>query len=86
MPYRWRWPALVALLVAEAMNLLDSTIVTVAAPVIHGRLGGPVFAIGVAGFVLTSVACALAPSAGVLIAARVVQGATAALIVPQTLG
>jgi EmrB/QacA subfamily drug resistance transporter len=119
MPYRWRWPALVALLVAEAMNLLDSTIVTVAAPVIHDRLGGSaadiqwftaaytlpfsvllivggrlgdmvsrraVFAIGVAGFVLTSVACALAPSAGVLIGARVVQGATAALIIPQTLG
>lgn len=40
-PYRWRWIALGALLTAEAMNLLDATIVQVAAPVIHARLGGP---------------------------------------------
>ncbi|SHG82703.1 MFS transporter [Streptoalloteichus hindustanus] len=38
--HRWRWVALAALLVAEAMNLLDATIVTVAAPVIHADLGG----------------------------------------------
>ncbi len=31
-PHRWRWVALVALLIAEAMNLLDATIVQVAAP------------------------------------------------------
>ncbi|MFI1996954.1 MFS transporter [Actinoplanes sp. NPDC020271] len=118
-PYRWRWPALIALLVAEAMNLLDATIVTVAAPVIHDRLGGSaadiqwytaaytlsfsvlliaggrlgdiyrrraVFQVGVAGFLVTSVACALAPSTGALIAARVVQGAMAALAIPQTIG
>ncbi|WP_046732633.1 MFS transporter [Streptomyces humi] len=41
-PYRWRWPALVALLLAEAMNLLDATIVQVAAPAVHADLGGPV--------------------------------------------
>jgi MFS family permease len=35
-----RWVGLIALLVAEAMNLLDATIVQVAAPVIHGELGG----------------------------------------------
>ncbi|MFC6880224.1 MULTISPECIES: MFS transporter [Actinomadura] len=40
-PYRLRWAALVTLLVAEAMNLLDTTIVQVAAPVIHERFGGP---------------------------------------------
>ncbi|UNO44127.1 MFS transporter [Streptomyces sp. MST-110588] len=40
-PYRWRWIALAALLAAEAMNLLDATIVQVAAPVIHTELGGP---------------------------------------------
>lgn len=118
-PYRWRWLALTALLVAEAMNLLDSTIVTVAAPVIHDRLGGSaadiqwytaaytlsfsvlliaggrlgdifsrrtVFQVGVAGFLLTSIVCALAPSAGVLIGARVAQGAMAALVIPQTIG
>ncbi|MEV5784689.1 MFS transporter [Streptomyces sp. NPDC052287] len=38
--YRWRWPALAAVLVAEAMNLLDTTIVQVAGPVIHTDLGG----------------------------------------------
>jgi EmrB/QacA subfamily drug resistance transporter len=39
-PYRWRRLALAALLAAEAMNLLDATIVQVAAPVIHTDLGG----------------------------------------------
>ncbi|MGW7410312.1 MFS transporter [Streptomyces sp. NPDC054833] len=39
-PYRWRWIALAALLAGEAMNLLDATIVQVAAPVIHTELGG----------------------------------------------
>ncbi|MBO2451812.1 MFS transporter [Actinomadura barringtoniae] len=39
-PYRWRWLALATLLLAEAMNLLDTTIVQVAAPVIHQDLGG----------------------------------------------
>ncbi|POX56305.1 MFS transporter [Streptomyces sp. Ru71] len=38
--HRWRWIALAALLAAEAMNLLDATIVQVAAPVIHTDLGG----------------------------------------------
>lgn len=38
--YRWRWAALAAVLVAEAMNLLDATIVQVAGPVIHTDLGG----------------------------------------------
>src|SRR5262245_60278210 len=37
-----RWSALAVLLVAEAMNLLDATIMTVAAPAIHAELGGPV--------------------------------------------
>ena len=114
-----RWIGLIALLVAEAMNLLDATIVQVAAPVIHADLGGRTadiqwfsaaytlpfaallmtggrlgdrfgrrrcFRIGVAGFVLASTACALAPSSSLLIAARVVQGAAAALVIPQTIG
>lgn len=117
--YRWRWAALAVLLTAEAMNLLDATIVQVAGPVIHAELTGPesdipwfsaaytlpfavflitggrlgdilgrgrVFRIGVAGFVLASVVCALAGSAGVLIGARAVQGAAAAIIIPQTIG
>ncbi|MFI7405118.1 MFS transporter [Streptomyces sp. NPDC049541] len=117
--YRWRWLALTALLLGEAMNLLDATIVQVAAPAIHADLGGSVsdiqwfttaytlpfavllitggrlgdiagrkrlFVIGVTGFMIASAACALAPSVGLLIAFRVVQGAAAAVIIPQTIG
>ncbi|MEW1910069.1 MFS transporter [Kitasatospora sp. NPDC085895] len=117
--YRWRWTALVALLTAEAMNLLDATVVQVAGPVIHADLGGPaaaipwygaaytlafalglltaarlgdiagrrrVFRTGVTAFAVASLACALAPSGGALIGLRAVQGAAAALIVPQTFG
>ncbi|MFI1720504.1 MFS transporter [Streptomyces sp. NPDC020489] len=118
-PYRWRWTALAALLAAEAMNLLDVTIVQVAAPVIHTDLGGAdatipwfsasytlafalglltgarlgdihgrkrVFRAGVVAFAATSLACALAPTATVLIILRALQGAAAAAIIPQTFG
>ncbi|MEU6665404.1 MFS transporter [Streptomyces sp. NPDC046727] len=118
-PYRRRWSALAALLLGEAMNLLDATVVQVAAPAVHADLGGPVsdvqwfgtaytlpfavllltggrlgdiagrrrmFVLGVTVFTAASVACALAPSAGPLIACRAVQGAAAALVVPQTIG
>ncbi|MFK0119761.1 MFS transporter [Streptomyces sp. NPDC090994] len=117
--YRWRWLALTALLLGEAMNLLDATIVQVAAPAIHTDLGGSVsdvqwfttaytlpfavllitggrlgdiagrrrmFVVGITGFMLASAACALAPTVGLLIAFRVVQGAAAAVIIPQTIG
>ncbi|MGK3201253.1 MFS transporter [Amycolatopsis sp. MEPSY49] len=117
--YRHRWAALAVLLTAEAMNLLDATIVQVAGPVIHAELPGPaaeipwfsaaytlpfavllitggrlgdvfgrarVFKAGVTGFVLASLACAAAPDAGLLIGARAVQGAAAALVIPQTIG
>jgi MFS family permease len=106
-------------LTAEAMNLLDATIVQVAAPTMRAELGGSaadlqwfsaaytlpfavllitggrlgdiagrrrVFRIGVAVFLLASLACALAPTAGTLIAFRVVQGAAAAAVIPQTIG
>ncbi|MGW4062656.1 MFS transporter [Amycolatopsis sp. NPDC004747] len=117
--YRRRWAALAVLLVAEAMNLLDATIVQVAGPAIHADLPGPaadvpwfsaaytlpfaaflvtggrlgdilgrarVFKLGVSGFVLASLVCAAAPDAGLLIGARALQGAAAALIIPQTVG
>ncbi|MBB5953752.1 EmrB/QacA subfamily drug resistance transporter [Saccharothrix tamanrassetensis] len=45
----------------------------------------PVFLAGVAGFLLASLACGLAPGPGVLIAARVAQGAAAAVMIPQIL-
>jgi len=45
-----------------------------------------VYLIGVAAFALASAACAVAPSPGVLIAARAVQGAAAAAMIPAALG
>jgi MFS family permease len=117
--YRWRWLSLAALLLAEAMNLLDSTVMPIAAPAIRselamsdtglqwltngytlpfgllliagGRLGDVlgrrrVFMIGMLVFVLCSALCAWAPHVTVLLTARVVQGASAALVIPQTFG
>src|SRR5215471_16183371 len=56
-----------------------------------GRLGDiygrrRVFVIGAAGFALSSIGCGLAPSAQMLIAFRLTQGAFAALLIPQGLG
>src|SRR5215831_7833245 len=44
-----------------------------------------IFTIGIAAFGVVSFVCALAPGSGVLIAARAVQGAAAALITPSSL-
>jgi len=44
-----------------------------------------VYAVGVGGFGVASIACALAPSIGALVAARAVQGVCAALLVPGSL-
>ncbi|HEX4526276.1 MAG TPA: MFS transporter, partial [Gaiellaceae bacterium] len=44
-----------------------------------------VFEIGVAAFGIVSIACALAPTIGILIAARVLQGAAGALVTPSSL-
>lgn len=53
-----------------------------------GRLGDlfgrrRLFIVGMAGFTVASVLCGLAPSAGLLIGARVLQGLAAALLFPQ---
>jgi MFS family permease len=58
--------------------------------VLGGRLGDlwgrrRIAVVGLIGFTATSAICGFAPSIGVLIAARVVQGASAALLLPQTL-
>ena len=58
--------------------------------VVGGRLGDSrgrrrMFLTGVALFSLTSLLCGLAPNAGMLVAARILQGAAAAMLVPQTL-
>ncbi|GAA2810337.1 MFS transporter [Kitasatospora paracochleata] len=55
-----------------------------------GRLGDiygrkRLFLLGIAGFTVASALCGLAGSPGLLVAARVLQGATAALMVPQVL-
>jgi EmrB/QacA subfamily drug resistance transporter len=44
-----------------------------------------IFALGVAGFGVTSLACALAPGIGALVAARALQGVAGALLVPSSL-
>ncbi len=58
--------------------------------VLGGRLGDAhgrkrLFLAGIAAFTLTSLLCGIAPSATTLVIARVLQGASAALMVPQTL-
>ncbi|MEO3785562.1 MFS transporter [Actinocorallia sp. B10E7] len=58
--------------------------------VLGGRLGDVfgrrrMFALGMALFTLASVACGLVPDAATLVAARIAQGAAAALLAPQVL-
>jgi EmrB/QacA subfamily drug resistance transporter len=117
--YRRRWLILAVVLAAECMDLIDSTVVNVAAPpiardlhatstslewilsgyplaisvglILGGRLGDLVgrrrmFLIGIAGFVLASTLCGFAPNPGTLITARLIQGAFAAMMLPQGFG
>jgi EmrB/QacA subfamily drug resistance transporter len=44
-PYRWRWLVLATVLAVEVMDLLDGTIINVAAPTIRRSLGGSYTAI-----------------------------------------
>jgi MFS family permease len=58
--------------------------------VLGGRLGDSfgrrrLFIAGAAAFTVTSLACGLAPSAWTLVAARIAQGASAVLLIPQVL-
>jgi EmrB/QacA subfamily drug resistance transporter len=117
--YRRRWLILAVVLAAECMDLIDSTVVNVAAPqiahhfhaastslqwivggyplaiavslILGGRLGDLVgrkrmFVIGAMGFVGASILCGLSTSSGFLIAARLVQGSFAAMMLPQGFG
>jgi EmrB/QacA subfamily drug resistance transporter len=115
---RKRRIALWVILLAFAMDLLDSTIVNIGIPSIQRELGasyaaiqwivagyqltfalllitggrlGDIFGyrrvllIGMSGFALTSALCGFAVSSEMLVAARLAQGLSAALMVPQTL-
>ena len=70
---------------------VDAYLVTLSALVLLGGSLGDlygrrrVFIAGLAGFVAASVLCGLAPNAGALIAARALQGAAAAFLVPGSL-
>ncbi|MGI5170941.1 MFS transporter [Spirillospora sp. CA-253888] len=110
---------LAAILIADFMELLDATIVSVAAPAIAadlgageaalqwtlagytlaigaglitgGRLGDQfgrrrVFLAGLAGFMVASAGCGLAPDPGTLIGMRVAQGLAGGLMIPQVFG
>ena len=118
-PNGLRWVVAGVVLASAVMDLLDATIVNVAAPPIHLDLGGPastvqwlgagytlafavlliagarlgdifgrrrLFLVGSAGFTLSSIACALAPTIGVLIVFRALQGGFGALMIPQGFG
>lgn len=71
--------------------ILDGYLVTLSALLLLGGSLGDlfgrrrVFVVGLAGFTLASAVCGLAPNTGALIAARTVQGAAAALLVPGSL-
>lgn len=117
--YRWRWLAFTAVMASSVMDLLDSTVVGVAAPAIQADLGGTyaslqwmgagytmalavllliggrlgdlfgrkqMLMVGIAGFTVASLACALAVSPEMLIASRVLQGAFSAVMLPQGFG
>ena len=76
---------------AQLQLVLSGYIVAYAAGLVAGGRLGDAFGrrrlwlIGVAAFIVTSTACGLAPSAAFLIGARVAQGFTAALMLPQVL-
>jgi len=71
--------------VVESYLLLLAALILVGGSLgdLYGRRR--IFAIGVAGFGAASLACAVAPSVGVLIGARALQGAFGALLVPSSL-
>ena len=110
------WLTLIVVLLADAMDLMDSTITNVAAPsivedlgadeslipwlgatyalalgsllVLGGRLGDAfgqrrTFLVGLVGFLLASALAGIAPSAPVLVGARIFQGVSGALLIPQ---
>lgn len=115
---RARTVALVVILLASFMDLLDVTIVNITLPSVRAELNASpahlqwmltgytltfalgiitgarlgdlygykrVFLVGIAGFAAASALCGAAPTAEVLVCARIVQGLFAAAMVPQVL-
>lgn len=76
---------------ASLQWVLDGYLVTLTALIILGGSLGDLYGhrrmylTGLVGFSLASLGCALAPSVGVLVLARVLQGVAAALLVPESL-
>jgi EmrB/QacA subfamily drug resistance transporter len=71
--------------IVEAYLLMLGSLVLVGGSLgdLYGRR--TIFSLGVAGFGVTSLLCAAAPSAGMLIGARALQGVAGALLVPSSL-
>lgn len=111
-----RWLVFAAVLTADVMDLLSTTITNLAAPsivrdlhapqslapwlgsayalalgpalILGARLGDKygtrrLFLLGLAGFALAALACAVSVSAAMIVAARCAQGAFGALLIPQ---
>ncbi|WP_223304924.1 MFS transporter [Cellulomonas sp. B6] len=110
------WAILGLVLLADALDMIDSTVTNIAAPsivadigggpglikwlgasyalalgvllVVGGRLGDKygqrrLYLVGMTGFTVASACAGLATSPGVMVAARVMQGAFGALLIPQ---
>jgi EmrB/QacA subfamily drug resistance transporter len=110
------WAVLVVVVIAELMDLIDTSVANLAGPAIRADLGGGpmtlqwvlsaytaafaiglitsgrlgdllgrrrLFLLGLTGFTLASLACGLAPAAGFLIGARVLQGLFGSVLIPQ---
>jgi EmrB/QacA subfamily drug resistance transporter len=77
--------------IATLQWVVNAYMLTLASLILLGGSAGDrfgrrrIFIIGLCGFTAASLACAVAPSAGWLIAARAVQGAAAALLTPASL-
>src|SRR6476619_8353186 len=71
--------------------IINSYLLTLGSLILSGRSLGDlygerrIFAIGVSGFGLASVLCAVAPSVGFLVGARALQGVASALLTPASL-
>ncbi|MFE3455822.1 MFS transporter [Nonomuraea sp. NPDC059194] len=63
--YRWRWPALAVILTGSVMEMLDSTVTSIAGPTIRADLGG-----GTSLIQWLGVAYTLAMTAGLLVGGR----------------